>query len=196
MYDIAFGQAKIPGLAAGMRAGHVYMPFTKVDRERRIVWGVGQTEDETPDSQNDIVDFEGTLKAFKNWAGNVREMHGATAAGHAVQVLGIPGERKVLVGTHVSKGAESTWQKVLDGTLRGYSIGGRVVRSRMELNKATGKKVHRILEYELDELSLVDTPANAACIITAVLKCGNALVFQESARKAYQLVGRQARDLV
>jgi hypothetical protein len=195
VHDIAFGQYQLPSLAAGMRAGRVYMPFSKIDRERRIVWGVGQTEEDKPDSQNDIVDFEGTIKAFKRWAGNVREMHGDTAAGHAIQVLGIPGERKILVGTHVSKGAQPTWEKVLDGTLRGYSIGGRVLRSRMELNKATGKKVHRILDYELDELSLVDTPANASCIITAVMKRGNALIFSQTGRKAYQLVGRKAIDL-
>ena len=66
----------------------------------------------------------------------------------------------IYVTVYVSKGAQSTWEKVLDGTLTGFSIGGNVLDADTEFDKAAGKSVRLIKDYELVELSLVDNPAN------------------------------------
>lgn len=166
--------------------GRFYVPFQKVDRERRIVWGVAQTED--PDTQGDLVTYEASVEAFKKWAGNVREMHDPVAVGKAVQIVCDPVAKQIHVGTYISKGAEDTWQKVLDGTLRGYSIGGRAIDATMAFVKSLGRSVRKITKYVLDELSLVDTPANSLCVITAVQKRGSMLV-------ATDVLGRLTSDV-
>jgi hypothetical protein len=158
-------------LAKGLRDGHIFLKFDRIDRPARTVWVVGQSEDAKADSQGDIVDFEATLRAFKRWHGNIREMHQPIAAGRAIKVVADHKAKKVYVGIHVSEGAESTWQKILDGTLSGSSIGGHVVDA-VTSKDVTGKKCRRITEYALDELSLVDVPANGKCVITAVTKRG------------------------
>jgi hypothetical protein len=157
--------------------GQIFLPFEKVDRDRRRVWGIAQTED--PDHQGDQVSYEASKKAFMAWAktvGNVREMHQPIAAGSVVKVIPDDRNRRILVGVHVSKGAPDTWEKVLDGTLKGFSIGGKVLESSRVYLESLGKQVRRITDYVLDELSLVDSPANGKCLITAVTKRGNRLV--------------------
>lgn len=152
------------------RSGHGFLPIQKVDRQNRMVWGVAQVQEATPDTQGDIVDFEASVKAFKGWAGNVRVMHESEPAGRAIKIVADPKSKQILVGVHVSKGNENAWQMVLDGTLAGFSIGGRVLKDHHSTDPKTGKRVHHITEYELDELSLVDTPANGKCKITAIVK--------------------------
>jgi hypothetical protein len=151
-----------------------FVPFTKVDKEKRIVWGIAQTEE--PDSQDDLLTYEASVDAFQKWQGNIREMHDPKAVGSAVRIICDPVARKIMVGSYISKGAEDTWQKILDGTLRGYSIGGGVVNGTREFIKRLGRSVRKVTAYVLDELSLVDTPANSHCVITAVQKRGSTLV--------------------
>ena len=70
---------------------------------------------------------------------------------------------------YISKGAEDTWQKVLDGTLRSFSIGGKVIEKSESADKMfRGKPVNIIKKYVLGELSLVDNPANALAIIDII----------------------------
>lgn len=185
------GSIHAPTLAEGLRSGHIYLPISKIDKAKRIVWGRAQVEDDMPDSQDDIVDFDGSKRAFERWAGNVREMHSNKAVGHAVSIYAVPEERAIYVGTYVSRGAQDTWEKCLDGTLNGYSIGGKVVRGIHVHHKGAGRKVHRILDYDLDELSLVDVPANSRCSITMVEK----RAFQ-SVLKARDLIGLVASELI
>jgi flagellin-like hook-associated protein FlgL len=66
----------------------------------------------------------------------------------------------------------------LDGTLTGFSIGGKIKKSDNEMNKATGKAVRFIKEYDLMELSIVDSPANELCNVISIQKANGQLVFK------------------
>ena len=58
------------------------MPFSKVDKERRIVSGFATLDN--LDRQNDIVLPEASLKAFQKFRGNIREMHQPISVGKMV----------------------------------------------------------------------------------------------------------------
>lgn len=152
------------------------MPFSKVDKERRIVSGFATLDN--IDRQADIVTAEASMKAFSKFRGNIREMHQPLAVGKMVAFKEDkyfdPETKKfyagVYVSAYVSKGAQDTWEKVLDGTLSGFSIGGRMNKYDDAYDSATDKTIRIIKEYDLVELSLVDTPANQFANILSVEK--------------------------
>jgi hypothetical protein len=76
----------------------------------------------------------------------------------------------VYVSAYISKGAQDTWEKVLDGTLSGFSIGGRMNKWDDAYDEKMDAKIRVIKEYDLVELSLVDTPANQFANILSVEK--------------------------
>ena len=76
----------------------------------------------------------------------------------------------VFVSAYVSKGAQDTWEKVLDGTLTGFSIGGRMNKWDDAYDEKSDKTIRVIKEYDLVELSLVDSPANQFANIVSVEK--------------------------
>jgi hypothetical protein len=160
------------------------VPFTKVNREKRTVSGFATLDN--LDQTGDVVSAEASLKAFENFRGNIREMHGSNAVGKMVsfrpETFYDPATKEfyngVYVDAYISKGAQDTWEKILDGTLAGFSIGGKIVDSENEVNKSTGKTVRFIKEYSLMELSVVDSPANELCNILSVQKMNGQLVFK------------------
>ena len=152
------------------------VPFTKVNREKRTVSGFATLDN--IDQTGDVVTSESSLKAFESFRGNIREMHGSNAVGKMVsfrpESFYDPKSKEffngVYVDAYISKGAQDTWEKVLDGTLSGFSIGGKILESDNEVNKANGKTVRFIKNYELIELSIVDSPANELCNILSIQK--------------------------
>jgi hypothetical protein len=152
------------------------VPFTKVNREKRTVSGFATLDN--VDQTGDVVTAEASVKAFENFRGNIREMHGSLAVGKMVsfkpETFYDPATKEfyngVYVTAYISKGAQDSWEKVLDGTLSGFSIGGKIVESDNEVNKSTGKTVRFIKNYELMELSIVDSPANELCNILSIQK--------------------------
>jgi hypothetical protein len=74
------------------------------------------------------------------------------------------------VDAYISKGASDIWEMVLDGTLTGFSIGGAVKDSTNEFDESLDKTVRVIKEYDLVELSLVDSPANQLANIFSIQK--------------------------
>lgn len=144
------------------------IPFTKIDVDKRTVEGFATLDN--VDKSGEIIDIEASREAFKDWMGNVREMHGPKAVGKALSFEERPFQkdgkehRGFWVRSYISKGANDTWEKILDGTLRGYSVGGRVLEKRPEVIKNDGpfasRQVVRITKYNLGELSVVDNPAN------------------------------------
>jgi uncharacterized protein YoxC len=152
------------------------MPIGKVDQERRIVSGFATLDN--VDKQNDIVTTEASLAAFKKFRGNLREMHQPSAVGKVVSFKEDryfdPQTKKfysgVYVSAYVSKGAQDTWEKVLDGTLTGFSIGGNIKKFDDEFDEKMEKPVRIIKEYELHELSLVDNPANQFANVISIEK--------------------------
>ena len=160
------------------------VPFTKVNREKRTVSGFATLDN--VDQTNDVVTAEASLKAFENFRGNIREMHGSNAVGKMVsfkpETFYNPENKEfyngVYVDAYISKGAQDTWEKILDGTLAGFSIGGKIKESENEVNKATGQTVRFIKDYSLMELSVVDSPANELCNILSIQKMNGQLMFK------------------
>ena len=152
------------------------MPIGKIDKERRIVSGFATLDN--IDKQNDIVTTEASIEAFKKFRGNLREMHQPSAVGKVVSFKEDryfdPQARKfysgVYVSAYVSKGAQDTWEKVLDGTLTGFSIGGNITKSMDSYDEELKKSVRIVKEYDLHELSLVDNPANQFANVLSIEK--------------------------
>ena len=152
------------------------MPFSKVDKERRIVSGFATLDN--VDKQNDIVTPEASMKAFSKFRGNIREMHQPISVGKMVSFKEDkyfdPETKKmytgVYVSAYVSKGAQDTWEKVLDGTLSGFSIGGKMNKWDDAYDDKMDSKIRIIKDYDLVELSLVDNPANQFANILSIEK--------------------------
>jgi len=152
------------------------MPLTKVDKEKRIVSGFASLDN--LDKQDDIVTTEASMEAFAKFRGNIREMHQPSAVGKMVSFK----EEKyfdadskkfykgVFVSAYISKGAQDAWEKVLDGTYTGFSIGGRMNKWDDAYDEKADKTIRVIKEYDLIELSLVDSPANQFANIVSVEK--------------------------
>lgn len=152
------------------------MPFSKVDAERRIVSGFATLDN--LDKQNDIVTPEASLNAFSKFRGNIREMHKDIAIGKMVSFKEDkyfdPETKKfysgIYVSAYVSKGAQDAWEKVLDGTYSGFSIGGRANKVEKAYDENADAVIQIIKDYDLVELSLVDNPANQFANILAIQK--------------------------
>jgi len=150
------------------------LPFSKVDKERRTVSGFASLDN--LDKQMDIVTAEASMEAFAKFRGNIREMHQPLAVGKMVNFKAEkyfdPESKKfyngVYVSAYVSKGAQDTWEKVLDGTLTGFSIGGRMNKWDDGYDEKSDTQIRIIKEYDLVELSLVDSPANQFANIISV----------------------------
>jgi archaellum component FlaC len=152
------------------------MPFGKVDIEKRIVSGFASLDN--VDKQYDIVTTEASLSAFAKFRGNIREMHQPSAVGKMIsfkeEKYFDPESKKfykgIYVSTYISKGASDAWEKVLDGTYTGFSIGGRMNKWDDAYNEELDKPIRVIKDYDLVELSLVDSPANQFASIMSVEK--------------------------
>ena len=152
------------------------MPLTKVDEGRRIVSGFASLDN--LDKQDDIVTTEASMEAFAKFRGNIREMHQPSAIGKMVsfkeEKYFDPESKKfykgVFVSAYISKGAQDAWEKVLDGTYTGFSIGGRMNKWDDAYDEGLEKSIRVIKEYDLIELSLVDSPANQFANIMSVEK--------------------------
>jgi hypothetical protein len=160
---------------------HLSMPISKVDIEKRMVHGFATLDN--VDRQNDVVSLDASIKAFEQFRGNLREQHDSKKA--VGKVLSFETRqyfdhnsnntyKGVFVSAYVSKGAQDTWEKVLDGTLTGFSIGGRILDYENKVDKEEGGESVRIIkDFELMELSLVDSPANQLANILSVEKLGD-----------------------
>lgn len=159
------------------------MPIAKVDEEKRIVSGFATLDN--IDRQGDVLLSEASRKAFENFRGNVRLMHQPIPAGKVVSFRENSFYDKetgqtysgIFVDAYISKGAENIWQMVLDGTLTGFSIGGRILDFENSMDKSDDESPVRVVkEYELMELSLVDSPANQFANIFSIQKLGDEII--------------------
>lgn len=152
-------------------------PVFKVDVERRMVHGFATLDN--LDNQADIVTVEASQKAFSKFRGNLREQHDSKKA--VGKVVSFRDEavydpdtenvyKGVFVSAYISKGAQDTWEKILDGTLSGFSIGGAINITEDYYDEKVGSIVRMIKDYDLVELSVVDSPANPLANVTMVEK--------------------------
>jgi phage head maturation protease len=137
-----------------------FAPIVRVDAPRREIELCATSE--AVDSHGTIFDYDASKDAFTRWIGNVREMHGRQAVGSRVAVRCDDETRRIYVRIRVSRGAQDTWEKVLDGTLRGASIGASAVVWRRQRRRMAGEQrwLDVATRYDLVELSLVDNPSN------------------------------------
>ena len=157
----------------------VSMPIAKVNKEQRTVSGFASLDN--LDRQDDIVSSEAAVKAFENFAGNIREQHDAKkAVGKMIDfkedTYFDPETNKmyngVYVSAYISKGAQDTWEKVLDGTLSGFSIAGEIDEEDTMYDGDLEKSIRVIKGFTLSELSLVDVPANQFANVVSIQKSG------------------------
>ena len=159
-------------------------PIAKVNKEKRTVSGFASLDN--VDRHGDIVTADASKKAFESFRGNIREMHGPSAVGKMIDFKEdaffdkASGKKYsgVYVTAYISKGAQDAWEKVLDGTYSGFSIGGNIVDAKME--KADGGDEERrvIHNYDLHELSLVDSPANPLANFFSIQKMAKAMTLE------------------
>jgi hypothetical protein len=140
---------------------NLFIPITKYDEEQRMVYGIATCS--KLDNQNEIVDWEATKSAvadYSNWR-NIREMHKPSAVGTAPVLELRDNSQELYIGAKIIDA--SAWEKCKEGVYKGFSIGGDKLDQRVEMDKVSGKTVNRITKYNLNEISLVDRPANPNC---------------------------------
>lgn len=138
-----------------------YAPISKFDEEQRMVYGVATCS--KLDNQNEIVDYEATkdaLKEYSQWR-NIREMHKPSAVGVAPILELRDSTEELYIGAKVVD--DQAWAKCKEGVYKGFSIGGEVLDRKIEMDKISSKPINRVIKYLLNEISLVDRPANSAC---------------------------------
>lgn len=159
----------------------INIPISKsnVDKENRIVSGWATIDN--VDQMGDVVTAEASIRAFESFRGNIREMHDKfKAVGKLVKFRQAefidPSTGKIHSGiwvdVYISKGAEDTWQKVLDGTLTGFSVYGPIDSEGIvkQYVPDEDRMVRYINKYSLIELSLVDNPGNELCNVLEIVK--------------------------
>jgi hypothetical protein len=125
---------KPEGAAVTTRIG--FAPIVRLDEARREIELCATSE--AVDSHGTIFDYDASHDAFTRWIGNVREMHSRQAVGSRVAVRCDDETRRVYVRIRISRGAQDTWEKVLDGTLRGASIGASGVVWQRQRRRVAG----------------------------------------------------------
>lgn len=156
----------------------IYAPLAKVETTEdggREVSGFATLE--KADKKGEIADYETTVEAFKVWSdeiqaasggkskGNVREMHQPKAVAKVIDWF--PSEKTeqdelgndvlvkgIYVTVRVPPSQTETIEKLDEGILTGYSIGGKYAKKWMDISLAKMRYTPK-----LSELSLVDNPA-------------------------------------
>lgn len=150
----------------------LFTPLMKVDEEKREVTGMATNE--AIDSYGDVVEFEAVKAALPDYLefGNIREMHGPSAAG-VVKSHDLNEKEKALYIT-VKVVDDAAWEKVKEKVYKGFSIGGYIEEAEplmIEAEDDDGNKHEvytggfRITKIKLYEISLVDRPANPEALI-------------------------------
>jgi hypothetical protein len=131
-----------------------YIPIQKLDKDKRMVYGYASTDAE--DSQGEIVEIQAVKEAWEDywkWA-NIREMHQLSAVGVGKEYQF--DDKGVLVGAKIVD--DNAWKKVKEEVYKGFSIGGKTIE----------KEGNRIKKLRVDEISLVDRPANPEAVFTII----------------------------
>jgi len=126
----------------------------------------GVATDDTLDIDEQICDPDWLDRAMPEWFkyGNIREQHSNIAAGVATK-LEQDGTRHLVTARVVDP---SSIAKVEAGVLKGFSIGIRNPRVSSDKDARGG----RIVDGQIVEVSLVDRPANPACLIELAKSVG------------------------
>jgi len=147
----------------------LFLPITKVDADRRLVYGLATAE--VADRAGEICDYASTKPYYEAWSaamnaasggkslGALRAMHGRVAAGKITDISFDDAGKRILVAAKIVDDEE--WRKVEEGVYTGFSQGGRYVRRWAD----PGGELTRYTA-EPSEISLVDLP----CVPTATFE--------------------------
>lgn len=155
----------------------VFVPITKIDAGKRLVYGVVTAE--TPDVAGEVCDYASTKPLYEKWSqgfvsatagkslGNLRAMHGSVAAGKLVDIAFNDAQKRIEICGKVVDDAE--WQKVEEGVYTGFSQGGRYLKRwpdphAPDLTRYTAEPL---------EISLVDHPCLPEATFTVVKADGS-----------------------
>lgn len=148
----------------------LFLPIRKIDESQRLVYGTLTAE--VPDKAGEIFDYSSGKPAVKAWSdeiheasggkskGNVRAMHGKTAAGKFTDIV-FDDEKKRIEGA-AKIIDDDEWQKVVEGVYTGFSIGGSYTKRWQDKDNPSLWR----FTPELTEISLVDNP----CVPTATFE--------------------------
>ena len=140
----------------------IFVPITKIDAARRLVYGVVTAE--KPDISGEVCDYASTKPLYQKWSqsfasatdgksfGNLRAMHANVAAGKLVEIAFNDDARRIEICGKVVDDAE--WQKVEEGVYTGFSQGGRYLKRWPDPDEPA------LMRYTAEplEVSLVDHP--------------------------------------
>lgn len=152
--------------------------LTKVNAETRQVFGYVATEH--PDHAGEIFDYDSSKPLFVEWSegmqkasngasyGNVRAMHGLTAAGKIDTALVFDDLGKTIACSAVIVD-DAEWAKVLAGVYTGFSMGGAYIGPRWPDPSGLGKRY----TGKPREVSLVDAPCIPNATFTVVKADGS-----------------------
>lgn len=126
----------------------VFVPFSKRDDTRRVVCGIATSSALDAHGQRITTEaIKGAIAKYMEF-GNIREMHQPSAIGKVQKHEFDPEDRLYIEAKIVDPLA---WEKVEKGIYTGFSVGGwRTDESKGDVIKS----------MVLDEISLVDRPAN------------------------------------
>lgn len=149
---------------------NMYVPIVRSAVSANGEWIVeGQATSDTLDYYDTVFDFESAKKAFARWRGNIREQHDPKkAVGRAIEWWPDEENHCIMLRSRVSKGASDTWEKILDGTLTGYSVSLDPRTVKKEVIQRNGKRAQKYSNYDYLEVSYVDAPGSPGCDIAIV----------------------------
>jgi hypothetical protein len=129
--------------------------FDAADDGTLMVSGIASTE--AIDADGEVVTAEAMRKAIPSYlqCGTVREMHQPIAAGRPISAFVDDEGRTHFTAKIVDK---NTVQKIREGVLKGFSIGGKLI-------KRVGNQITELL---LKEISVVDLPNNPESFFSVV----------------------------
>jgi len=156
---------------------NLFVPITKIDAGKRLVYGVVTAE--APDVSGEVCDYASTKPLYQKWSeafasatagksfGNLRAMHGNVAAGKLVDIAFNDAQKRIEICGKVVDDAE--WQKVEEGVYTGFSQGGRYLKRWPDPNAP------ELVRYTAEplEISLVDHPCLPEATFTVVKADGS-----------------------
>jgi hypothetical protein len=143
----------------------IFIPLRKADAAKRMIYGYATAE--LPDKAGEICDYASTRPHYEHWSaecakasggrsfGNLRAMHGKTAAGKVTSIAFNDDARRIEIAAKIVD--EDEWRKIEEGVYTGFSQGGAYVKrwpdpDNPDLTRYTARPT---------EISLVDVPCLA-----------------------------------
>jgi hypothetical protein len=149
----------------------MFVPITKVDIEKRLVYGLVTAQE--PDRVGEVCDYASTKPLYEKWSseiakasggksfGVLRSMHSRIAAGKVSNIDFDDNDKAISICAKVVD--DNEWQKVEEGVYTGFSQGGRYVKRWTDPESG-------LTHYtaEPTEISLVDLPCLPSATFSVV----------------------------